>query len=309
MQHSEGVGENYVYLYGMISPSTVYILDESFTFPQPNQYAEIKQSLPSVGGEAVNSAIMLGKFGIKTKLDGIWLNRSKAEQVLELLKPYSIDVSRLTLKDNSGTEEIVITDKKSRTIFGNYAKFFSTEQQWNMPDDSDIRHAALISLDPYLKDESRRVAELCVQHQRPYVTIDCEYNDFMAQHAAAVIISHELREKAYSDRSMTEVFDQYQQNCKGLVIFTFGSDELWYARRDQKIKTFQPYKIAPIDTTGAGDSFRAGIIYGLLESWNDEATIEFASAVAACVCLTIPHALNAPGLDGVLRFMKEYKRK
>ena len=29
------------YLYGMISPSTVYLLDEGIVFPRPNQYAEI----------------------------------------------------------------------------------------------------------------------------------------------------------------------------------------------------------------------------------------------------------------------------
>jgi hypothetical protein len=49
----------HVYLYGMISASTVHILDSNFNFPQLNEYAEIKDTLPSVGGEAVNSAIML----------------------------------------------------------------------------------------------------------------------------------------------------------------------------------------------------------------------------------------------------------
>jgi hypothetical protein len=57
-----------VYLYGMITPSTVYILDEGFPFPQPNHYAEIKQYFSSVGGEAVNSAIMLSQLGITTKV-------------------------------------------------------------------------------------------------------------------------------------------------------------------------------------------------------------------------------------------------
>ena len=44
-----------VYLYGMISPSTVYILDKDSVFPRPNEYAEIKQSLNSIGGEAIHS--------------------------------------------------------------------------------------------------------------------------------------------------------------------------------------------------------------------------------------------------------------
>jgi len=304
----EGSILNNVYLYGMITSSTVYILDKGFPFPQPNHYAEIEQYLPSVGGEAVNSAITLSKLGIKTKLDGNWLNQNNVNKVFDILKPFDIDVSRLAVKPNYGTEEIVITDKDSRTVFGNFAKFHSGEKQWNTPQEIDIQNAVLVSLDPYFKEESLLVAQICVRHKKPYVTIDCKYDDFMAQNAEAVIISHELREKAYRDRNMLEVFEQYQAKCKGLIIFTFGSDELWYAGRGGKIKKFQPYKITPVDTTGAGDSFRAGIIYGLLESWNDEATIDFASAVAACVCLTIPHALNAPGLDGVLRFMEEHKR-
>ena len=210
-----------VYLYGMISPSTVHILDEGFSYPQPNHYAEIKHYLPSVGGEAVNSAIMLSKFGMKTMLDGNWLNQNNADKVFSILKPFNIDVSRLTVKHDYGTEEIVITDKDSRTVFGNYAKFHSGEKQWNTPQEMDIQNAVLVSLDPYFKEESLFIAQMCVRHKKPYVTIDCTYDDFMAQNADAVIISHELREQAYRDRAMLEIFEQYQANCKGLIIFTF----------------------------------------------------------------------------------------
>jgi sugar/nucleoside kinase (ribokinase family) len=297
-----------VYLYGMISASTVHILDEGFEFPQSNHYAEIKQSLPSVGGEAVNSAIVLSKLGLKTKLDGNWINKKSSENILNLLKPFEIDISRLTVKQNYGTEEVIITDKNSRTVFGNYASFHAGEKQWNDPQESDIRTAAIISLDPYFKEESLRAAQICVQNKKPYVTIDCTFDTFIAQQAEAVIISHELRDQAYSARNMIEIIEQYQSRCKGLVIFTFGGDELWYTRHGQKIQKFKPYTITPVDTTGAGDSFRSGILYGLLNSWDDESTIDFASAVSACVCLTIPHTLNAPGLDGILKFMKENKR-
>jgi len=296
-----------IFLYGMISPSTVYRLDENVDFPQPNQYAEIGRSYPSVGGEAVNSAIMLSKLGIKTKLDGIWLNRKHAEKVMELLQPFDIDISRLTVKDDVGTEEVVIADRNSRTVFGNYARFHAGEKQWNIPQEEDIADAAMIALDPYLRDESLWAAQLCVRDHKPYVTLDCRYDDFMAMHAAAVIISHELRDQAYQNCNMQDVFRNYQDYCEGLVIFTFGSDELWYARPGEPVRKYRPYKITPVDTTGAGDSFRAGIVYGLLHGWDDEKTIDFASAVAACVCLSTPHALNAPGLDEILAFMRDNK--
>ena len=296
-----------VYLYGMISPSTVYVLDDNFAYPQPNEYAEIKQSLPSVGGEAVNSAIMLSKLGLKTKLDGIWLNQSRAGNVMSLLKPFGIDVSRITVKPEGGTDEIVIADRTSRTVFGNYAGFHAGEKQWNDPQEADVQKARIIALDPYLRDSSLQVAQLCVLNRKPYVTLDCRYDDFMANHAAAVIISHELRDQVYRGQDMKEIFKKYQDGCEGLIIFTFGADELWYARRNQSIRKYKPYEITPVDTTGAGDSFRAGIVYGLLNAWDDASTVDFASAVAACVCLSAPHALNAPELNEVLAFMRERK--
>ena len=57
-----------------------------------------------------------------------------------------------------------------------------------------------------LRAESRRAAELCVAHDKPYVTLDSPYDDYVAQNAAAVAISHELRDQAYAGRDMREVF-------------------------------------------------------------------------------------------------------
>jgi sugar/nucleoside kinase (ribokinase family) len=148
---------------------------------------------------------------------------------------------------------------------------------------------------------------LCVAHDKPYVTLDSPYDDYVAQNAAAVAISHELRDQAYAGRDMREVFGHYLETCRGLVIFTFGGDELWYARRGGPIASYRPYAIEPVDTTGAGDSFRGAIAYGLLQGWTDERTVDFASAVAACVCMSYPHALNAPGLDGVLTFIEQHR--
>ena len=291
----------------MISSSTVYVLDDKFLYPRPNEYAEIKMTYPSVGGEAVNSAIMLSKLGLKTKIDGNWLNKKNSKKVMSLLKPYNIDTSRLSIVEDFGTEEFVITDVFTRTVFGNYANFHNGEKQWNDPDETDVRNCRYVSIDPYFREESQNLAKLCVKNNKPYVTLDCKYDEYLAQNSEAVIISHELRNLAYQNEDMNLIFEKYLQNCKGLVIFTFGSDDLWYARKGEDIHKFKPFKIKPIDTTGAGDSFRGGIIFGLMNSWNDEKTIEFASAVAACVCLTIPHALNAPGLNEIMEFIKVHK--
>jgi len=292
----------------MIAASTMYVIDDAFEYPQPNQYADIKQTLPSIGGEAINSAIILAKCGLKIKFDGCWITRSNEKKIRDLLRPFDIDLSRLTITQDGCAEEFVITDKSSRTVFGNYAKFHSGPKQWNSPREEDIQNARMVGLDPYFKDDALLAATLCVKNNKPYVTLDCRYDEYIARHAAAVVISHELRDQAYRDRDAQDVFEQYLTHCSGLVIFTFGSDALWYARKGQEIKKIMPYQITPVDTTGAGDSFRWAIIYGLLNNWNDETTIDFASAAAACVCLSAPHTLHAPDLNGIQLFMKNYNQ-
>ncbi len=295
-----------VYLYGMITPSTVHVLRDDFSYPRANTYAEIARTLPSIGGEAANSAIVLSKFGVKTVLDGNWIDPKNERKIKDTMSGYGIDISLLSVKEGFGTEEVVITDGRTRTVFGNYAAFGSGPVQWNTPSEEAARNASMVSIDPYFREESRLLARICTKHNLPYVTVDCRHDDYLAQNAESVIVSHELRDSTYGGRDMNEVFALFRENCKGLVVFTFGADELWYARPEGIVEKFTPYRVTPVDTTGAGDSFRAGIMYGLLEGLDDRRTIDFASAVAACVCLSAPHALNAPDLKGVLAFMKSH---
>jgi sugar/nucleoside kinase (ribokinase family) len=45
------------------------------------------------------------------------------------------------------------------------------------------------------------------------------------------------------------------------------------------------YCVRVLDTTGAGDLFHAGFIYGLLRDWPLERTLDFSCAAAAINCM------------------------
>jgi len=69
------------------------------------------------------------------------------------------------------------------------------------------------------------------------------------------------------------------------------------------VRAYAAYPVAVVDTTGAGDAFHGGFIYGLLQGWDTPHVVRFASAVAALNCRQLGGRTALPRLDEVARFL------
>jgi sugar/nucleoside kinase (ribokinase family) len=296
-----------VYAYGVIASSELHLL--SMPFPSPDGYAEIAETHFMTGGEALNSAIVLSRLGLSVQLDGNWIGDTPAgERLLTTIRSYGIDAQRLRVKkDFAGVREIVFSDEHSRTIFGNYIELLSTTRKWNLPQKADLVKAKMVCVDPPFQAESALVGTYAVELGVPFVSIDCPYDQPLSGAAAAVIISGEFRNRQYPQAELSALFVEYQQRAQGLVVFTVGDDAILYGRRGMPSRQFKPYPVQVIDSAGAGDSFRAGVIYGLLQQWSDDQTIQYASAVAGMVCASFPGVLNSPTHIQVMKFIQEHE--
>ena len=201
---------------------------------------------------------------------------------------------------------MLVVDSTSRTIFGTYSQL-SKEKSWNDPQKIDIQNAKLICLDPFFGEASLQVAQYAQALNKPVVTVDCKFDDPIFLGSQVAIISEEFLKFNYPDESILAITSTYKAHAGGIVIFTFGHQEVLYGSREDNYQRFKPYQIDPVDTTGAGDSFRAGVIYGYLKRWTIQEIIQFASALAAMVCQSFPGVLNSPSYDEVLTFMKDYE--
>ena len=292
-----------VYAYGVVSASTLYSIREAF--PAPDGYAEIDSIQHMIGGEAANSSIVLSRLGASVKLDGNWIGADEAGRRTKLLLDgFGIDTSRLPPRDDyCGVHETVFAVHGTRTVFGTYVRL-QQDEAWNMPVEDDVRRSRVVCLDPFFGKASSLVAEIGAGAGRPVITIDCLPDDALVGRASAVVVSESYISSRFSGRGLEAVFDDYLKATRGLVVFTFGEKEIWYGRRGTGLLAAPAYAVEPIDTSCAGDAFRAGIVFGFLKGWEDSEMVDFAAALAGMVCTRTPGALNSPSYNEVLGFMR-----
>jgi ribokinase len=292
-----------VYAYGVIAPSTLYVLEDDF--PPQGGYAEIVGIFHSTGGEAANSAFTLSKLGVTAKLDGNWLsNDEDSRRTIKILSADGLDCSNVALKDNYlGVKEIIFTSGNARTIFGTYKKLVLDDPQWNEPRADDIRSSRLVCLDPFFGKQSETATGICIENNIPYVTVDVKPDNNIARHAEALIISEEFSQREFPTHAKEQLFELYSKNCNGLTVLTFGSETVLFGRKGSRPSSFTPFKVDVKDTTGAGDAFRAGLIYGMLKGQSDKEKVKTGCALAGMVCERFPGVLNGPTEQQLLEFI------
>jgi sugar/nucleoside kinase (ribokinase family) len=291
-----------VYAYGVIAASTLVELADPF--PDESGYAEIREVHRSLGGEAAGGAYVLARLGIPTKLSGSELGNDHAAQwTVDRLAGAGVDCSEIALIDAGGVTELVVSSLEGRTVFATYGRMLD-EAGWSAPRREDVRSSRVVCLDPFLGEESRQVAQWCREDGIPYVTVDVEPESEIARGAEAVVVAEEYADRTFGDYDPVDLVDRYAETCPGLVVLTRGGLPAWYRRRETEARPSAPFEVEVVDTTGAGDSFRAGIIYGLLRGEPDDVCVEIAGAVAAMVCSTSPGVLNSPTAAELETFRK-----
>ncbi|MBR6666722.1 MAG: carbohydrate kinase family protein [Lachnospiraceae bacterium] len=297
-----------VYLHGQILGTHSFLLKGEFV--QPDEYAEIKQKYFLPGGETGTAATVLASLGAQVKMDGTHIGTQVAPLLKEFYKDKSVDLSSLYFDpEYEGLMDYVVIAGLVRSPMGFFqALYESGEKRWNMPKEEDIAGCKVVGIDPYFQEETQAVAELCVKYGKPYVTIDSRHDSFLHQNCAVNVVSkectHAYLEEGYS---MEEIFEKLVETSDGLVVITIGEKDMLYGRKGQPMKRMKPFYVEVKSTLGAGDTFKAGCVYGLLKGMTDEEIVRFASACSAIAISRFPLPLNPPTMEEVKSMLETGK--
>ena len=290
-----------VYMHGQILGTHSFLLKGEFL--KPDEYSEIKAKYFLPGGETGTAATVLSSLGATVKIDGTHIGTEVAPLLKEFYKDKTVDLSSLYFdSDYEGLMDYVVIAGPVRSPMGVFQSLYEdvAKKRWNMPKEEDIKNCKVAAIDPYFLEETQAAAELCVKLGKPFVTIDCRHDSYLHKHCAVNVVSKECTgSEQYKDKSIEEIYELLTDNTDGLVVITRGEKDMVYGRKGQPMKKMKPFSVEVKSTLGAGDTFKAGCVYGLLNDMSDDEIVRFASACSAIAISRFPLPLNPPTMDEV----------
>jgi len=296
-----------VYMHGQILGTHSFWLKGDFL--KPDEYSEIKAKYFLPGGETGTAATVLASLGISVKIDGTHIGTAVAPLLKGFYKDKPVDLSSLYFDpEYEGLMDYVIIAGLVRSPMGVFQSLYEpgAKKRWNAPKKEDVAGCKVAGIDPFFGEETLLTAQLCVEMNKPYVTIDSRHDSFLHKNSSVNIVSKECYSSYIAEgKSPEEVYELMVENTDGLVIITSGGNDILYGRKGQTVKRMKPFEVEVKSTLGAGDTFKAGCIYGLLKEMEDEAMIRFASACSAIAISRFPLPLDPPRLEEVLKMVSQ----
>jgi sugar/nucleoside kinase (ribokinase family) len=292
-----------VYLYGMTVVSSIHRCARAL--PSGGGYAEIEESHLCPGGEAMNAALLLAGLGLSTALAGPHWGSSTRDLLERYARRYQIDVSGVTRDEAfEGLRDLVLVGGPERAVLGSFGRYFADPQRrWDEADARAIESARVAAIDPYFPGSSERAAEHARRAGTPYVTIDCPFDGALHASARATVVSREYRRQRYAGVPDDALFREYAARSGGVTVFTSGEQPILFGRAGAPCSVFTPFTVEVKSTLGAGDTFRAGVVFGVANGWDDAQCVRFAAGLAGLMCTRCPIADNIPTLSDVEAFL------
>ena len=251
----------------------------------------------SFGGDALNEAVILAGLGMKTELISLLGNDESAKSILKYLSDNKVDSSKISTEPDICTGmNIVLVDKEAERYFitnpdsslrklskkhilpyindlGNIISFASIFVSYALPisDMAEVFKAA--------KQTKGRILVADMTTAKNGETIKdlapiLEYVDYIIPNEKEAAI---LTQKRDPKRS-AECFLEHGAHT---VIIKCGKNGCFYKNKNEEgiVHAFRDARA--IDTTGAGDSFVSGFIYGLSKNLSLQECCRYGCAVSS----------------------------
>ncbi len=243
------------------------------------------------GGSAANTIIGLGQLGIETGFLGRIGKDSYGKVFRSDLSKYHVN-SHLTEADEASGVASTFISKDGERTFGTYlgtaAKLSANDLQAD-----DFKGYKYFYIEGYLvqSHDLIRKAIILAKEAGAKVILDlASYNvveenrDFLLEiipKYADIVFANEEEARSLLGVDPEEAVSILAKSAE-IAIVKMGSKGSWIQQGEEKVLV-PAYSVNCVDTTGAGDLYASGFIYGLIRGRSLAASGQIGTTLAACV--------------------------
>ena len=276
------------------------------SFPAVDTKKEVLRLEEQGGGPVATALVTLSRMGIEAGFHGITGDDEDGAKIRQSLVDEGIDVSGLKQRPGAASQRAFIVIEQSRgkrTIF------------WKRPSGAALLpeelpatfldNAAFLLLDGLMTEVSLFAAQKAKKAGVPVMLDAGRVREGIPELAGLcdyVVASEEFAKDLGWDDDAGILQREIGRRGFGVTTITLGErGSITFAGSD--VITVPAFSVESVDTTGAGDVFHGGYVYGILQGWPLPETIRFASAAAAMKCRHVGGRSGIPGSDDVFRFL------
>ncbi len=303
-----------ILLFGDINIDTVWPVSE---FPVPGRDAYAKSVSVGIGGAVVNTAIVLDKLGQPSGLMGCVGEDIWAQKMAETLDKTGINQAYISAKPDctTGLIFLIITPDGERTMYS--CRGANTQYEAADVDEAAFINAGLLHISGYALVESPqreaawRAVDLAEKYHIP-ISLDTGLDPTIHNPADLRRLLPKLTVCITGLKETNELFQLSEPEAAAahllalgakLVAIKLGEKGSYVADAHEKYFC-PPFTVKAVDTTGAGDSYTAGLIYGWARGMSLRAAALMGNALGALAASVYGAGAALPGKRQLLDLLK-----
>jgi sugar/nucleoside kinase (ribokinase family) len=275
-------------------------------FPTVNSKMEMLLFSKQGGGQVATAMVALSRWGVKAKYIGKVGGDELGQFSLRSIRQEGVDVSSVTTEPEATNQfATIIVDRSTgdRTILWNRDdRLMYREGELRK---EEICSGKLLHLDGHDIHAAIRSASWAKEEGIPTV-VDLDKAEPLTSELIKkvdfVITSARFPTLFTGISDQEKALVEMQRQAPGFLCATLGREGV-IALVDREILCVKGFEIDAVDTTGAGDVFHAGFIYGLLQNWEVRKILRFANGAAALKCGELGGRKGIRTLEEIHKFL------
>lgn len=273
--------------------------------PQRNDSVRFRQMSWQGGGKAATALIALARLGVGCGIIANVGDDLYGDVIEWDFKRHHVDISHLNRVPGTYTSlSLVLSDKETmgRSVIwqGGGAPLITRL------DEAYLRQAKYLHV-PGAHGIFAQAMDI-VRRAGGEVVIDADRYDEQIMNQLpqidVLIASEFFFDGVAEGRSVENCCRMLKDKGPQTVVFTFGEKGCAGMGPDGRFFVIPAFRVDVTDTTGAGDVFHGGFIYGLLQEWNAQKCAEWASAVSAIKVTKLGGRAGIPDVEMVKAFLR-----